>query len=63
MDKKTLAPFALAAAVSLLIVKGTRIGPVVFVVNEKYGLGVHAGDALALIPPALAAAFVLRRAR
>jgi hypothetical protein len=56
-----IAPFAVAAAASLFIVKGTAIGPVVLTVNASRGWGVHVGDALAVLPPLAAAAFVLRR--
>lgn len=42
-----LAPNLLLAA---FIVKGTRIGPVIGVISEKRGWGVHTGDLLALLP-------------
>ena len=37
-----------------VIVKVLRIGPVIFVVSEKMGWGIHTGDFLALIPLLLA---------
>lgn len=49
-----------ALATALFIVKGTKIGPVILVVSEKHGLGVHTGDFLALIPVSLASLFTAR---
>lgn len=56
--KKTLAitlTWTTAAAACLAIVKLTSIGPVVFVISNELGMGVHTGDALVLIPLSLAA--------
>lgn len=51
----------LAAVAAFALVKGTRIGPVVLVVSETHGWGVHAGDALALLPASVAWAVCRRR--
>ena len=50
-----------ALATSLFIVKGTRIGPVILVVSEKHGMGVHTGDFLSLIPVAVMGAVTARQ--
>lgn len=49
--------FAVAAclASAVAVVKGTAVGPVVLVVSEQRGWGVHVGDAAALLPLAAAA--------
>lgn len=44
-----------AVAASLLWVKATKIGPVVLVVDEARGWGVHTGDAWAMLAVAAAA--------
>lgn len=53
----------LGAALSLGIVKGTKIGPVIYVVNEDRGWGVHSGDFLAFIPAIGATLLAWRRIR
>lgn len=53
---RVIALWVAAAAVSVSWVKATQIGPVVLVVDEARGWGVHAGDAWALV--AIAAAVV-----
>jgi hypothetical protein len=50
MKKTIILIWVLALGVALFIVKGTKIGPIILTVSEKYGLGVHTGDFLALIP-------------
>ena len=52
-----------AACCAAAIVKGTRIGPVVWVVSEQRGWGVHTGDALAILPVAVAGLLHLRLRR
>ena len=41
-------------SVAFTIVKLLRIGPVIFVISEKMGWGVHTGDFLAFVPLLLA---------
>jgi len=43
----------------LLWAKGTRIGPVILVINERHGWGVHLGDLLGFLVPAGVAASVV----
>lgn len=57
---RVLGTWAAAGAIGFGIVKGTSWGPVVYVVNEERGWGVHTGDALVLAP-ALVAALVTWR--
>ena len=39
-----------AFMLTVLWMKLTRIGPVVFVISERYGLGVHTGDVFGVLP-------------
>lgn len=41
-------------AIALVIVKVLQIGPVIFVISERMGWGIHVGDGLALIPITMA---------
>lgn len=59
-DRRALAYLAGGALFSLGIVKGTKIGPVIFTVSERYGLGVHTGDFLAVPVAATAVALAAR---
>ena len=45
-----LSVWTAALAISAAIVKLTAIGPVIFVISEENGWGVHEGDKLCLIP-------------
>lgn len=47
--------WTLALACCVFIVKGTSIGPVIFVISDRFGMGVHIGDLLVIIPLAFAA--------
>lgn len=58
---KKLTAWALALTASALIVKGTSIGPVILVVSESRGWGVHTGDSLILIPLGLAALYTMMK--
>lgn len=58
--KKLLLVWGITAAIIVFIVKFTRIGPVVFVISESHGWGVHSGDSLILIPFALATMLTVR---
>lgn len=62
MTKALASIWATCLVAGFVIVKVLRIGPVIFVVSEKMGWGVHTGDFLALIPLLLAvvATFVFR---
>lgn len=42
--------WGIAATLMFLIVKGTKIGPTIFVISSEHGWGIHVGDALILIP-------------
>lgn len=53
---RVVALWAVAAVATVSWVKATQIGPVVLVVDEARGWGVHAGDAWALVAVAAAAA-------
>lgn len=55
--------WVLALGACAAIVKLTSIGPVVFVISNELGMGVHTGDALVLIPLSLAllATFLVAR--
>ena len=55
MSPKGLAMmWALCLAMAFVVVKVLRIGPVILVINQEMGWGVHVGDFLALIPVTLA---------
>lgn len=41
-------------AIAFVIVKVLQIGPVIFVISERMGWGIHVGDGLALIPITMA---------
>lgn len=49
------AGIAACMAAAFAIVKILRIGPVILVVSEEHGWGVHTGDFLAVIPLGIAA--------
>lgn len=44
------ATWMLAGLASLAVVKLTSIGPVVLTISKEWGMGVHVGDSLVLIP-------------
>lgn len=44
-----------AILISLVIVKLTSIGEVVFVISESHGMGVHSFDLITIIPMTVAA--------
>lgn len=51
--------WATCLAIAFVIVKVLRIGPVILVVNDDMGWGVHTGDFLAMIPLAVALAVTI----
>ena len=53
-NKVIAVTWAICLAVAFVIVKVLRIGPVILVISEKMGWGVHVGDFLAFIPITLA---------
>lgn len=57
----TTGGIAACLAAAFAIVKVLRIGPVIFVVSESHGWGVHTGDFLALVPLGIALLLWLRR--
>lgn len=54
-----IATWIVALISAFFIVKVFRIGPVIYVVSEEHGWGIHSGDFLALIPLGLAFALTL----
>ena len=55
------ATWGICLSVAFVIVKVLRIGPVIFVVSDKMGWGVHTGDFLSFIPLLLAVGITLLR--
>ncbi len=54
-----IATWIVALISAFFIVKILRIGPVISVISEKRGWGIHSGDFLALIPLGVAVALTL----
>ena len=45
-----IAIWTMALACCVFIIKLTAIGPVILVISERLGMGVHVGDLLILLP-------------
>lgn len=52
--KALIVMWVVCLAVAFVIVKVLRMGPVILVVSERMGWGVHTGDFLALVPLGIA---------
>lgn len=57
---KLVIVWVVAFAIALFVVKGTKIGPVVFTISEKHGMGVHSFDLVAFIPMVVALLFTVK---
>ncbi len=47
---KLITVWTIAVVLCIYVIKFTSIGPVIYTFSAEYGIGVHSGDALILIP-------------
>lgn len=47
---KLITVWVFVIAICFYVVKFTSIGPIIYTFSAEYGIGVHAGDILILIP-------------